>query len=64
MGLGDPVLASAVLDRIAHCFTLISLRRESFRPRERRGPGTLAPVLPLGSRTARAGHHAARKNEV
>jgi DNA replication protein DnaC len=61
--LGDPVLASAALDRIVHHSTTISMRGESFRLREKRRAGTPTPVIPLESRVAGALHLAARKAE-
>ncbi len=56
--LGDPVLASAALDRIVHHSTTISLRGESYRLREKKRAGTPAPVIPLESRANRPLHHA------
>ena len=55
--LGDPVLASAALDRIVHHSTTISLRGESYRLREKKRAGTPAPVIPLESRANRLLHH-------
>ena len=55
--LGDPVLASAALDRIVHHSTTISLRGESYRLREKKRAGTPSPVIPLESRANRLLHH-------
>ena len=48
--LGDPVLASAVLDRILHHSTTVNIKGESYRLRVRRKAGTPTPVLPMESR--------------
>lgn len=48
--LGDPVLASAVLDRILHHSTRVNIRGESYRLRVRRKAGTPTPVVPMESK--------------
>lgn len=45
--LGDPVLASAVLDRILHHSTTVNIKGESYRLRGKRRAGTPTPVLPV-----------------
>lgn len=45
--LGDPVLASAVLDRILHHSTTVNIKGESYRLRTKRRAGTPTPVLPM-----------------
>ncbi|MGI0067591.1 MAG: IS21-like element helper ATPase IstB [Thermoplasmata archaeon] len=47
--LGDPVLASAVLDRILHHSTTVNIKGESYRLRTKRRAGTPTPVLPMES---------------
>ena len=47
---GDPVLASAVLDRILHHSTTVNIRGESYRLRTKRRAGTPTPVLPMESK--------------
>jgi len=48
--LGDPVLASAVLDRILHHSTTVNIKGESYRLRTKRRAGTPTPVLPMESK--------------
>ncbi len=48
--LGDPVLASAVLDRILHHSTTVNIKGESYRLRAKRRAGTPTPGLPMESR--------------
>ena len=48
--LGDPVLASAVLDRILHHSTTVNIKGESYRLRGKRRAGTPTPALPIESR--------------
>lgn len=48
--LGDPVLASAVLDRILHHSTTVNIKGESYRMRGKRRAGTPTPPLPMESR--------------
>ncbi len=54
--LGDPVLASAVLDRILHHSTTVNIKGESYRLRAKRRAGTPAPLLPMESRMAEKSH--------
>ena len=54
--LGDPVLASAVLDRIPHHSTTVNIKGESYRLRAKRRAGTPAPLLPMESRMAEKSH--------
>jgi DNA replication protein DnaC len=48
--LGDPVLASAVLDRILHHSTTVNIKGESYRLRVKKRAGTPTPVVPMESR--------------
>lgn len=48
--LGDPVLASAVLDRILHHSTTVNIKGESYRLRVKRRAGTPTPVVPMESK--------------
>lgn len=41
---GDPVIATAVLDRLLHHSTTLNIRGESYRLKERRKAGLLAPL--------------------
>lgn len=41
---GDPVIATAVLDRLLHHSTTINIRGESYRLKERRKAGLLSPL--------------------
>jgi DNA replication protein DnaC len=43
---GDPVLASAILDRLLHHSTTVNIRGESYRLKERRKAGLLPSVPP------------------
>ena len=48
--LGDPVLASAVLDRILHHSTTVNIKGESYRLRVKKRAGTPTPVVPVESK--------------
>jgi DNA replication protein DnaC len=48
--LGDPVLASAVLDRILHHSTTVNIKGESYRLRVKKRAGTPTPVVPMESK--------------
>lgn len=41
---GDPIIATAILDRLLHHSTTVNIRGESYRLKERRKAGLLAPV--------------------
>ena len=41
---GDPVVATAILDRLLHHGHVLTLRGESYRLREKRRPGLLKPA--------------------
>lgn len=43
---GDPVMASAALDRLLHRSTVINIRGESFRLKEKRRAGSSKEVAP------------------
>jgi DNA replication protein DnaC len=40
---GDPIMASAALDRLLHHCTLINVRGDSYRLKDRRAAGTAGP---------------------
>jgi DNA replication protein DnaC len=40
---GDPIIAGAILDRLLHRSTTVNIRGESYRLREKRKAGILAP---------------------
>ena len=42
--LGDPVVATAILDRLLHHSTVITIRGDSYRLREKRRSGLLQKV--------------------
>jgi DNA replication protein DnaC len=48
---GDPIIATAILDRLLHHATTVNIRGESYRLKERRKAGLLAPpgAAPEGS---------------
>lgn len=48
--LGDPMLASAVLDRILHHSSTVNIKGESYRLRGKRRAGTPTPVVPMESK--------------
>jgi DNA replication protein DnaC len=57
---GDPIIATAILDRLLHHSTTINIRGESYRLKDRRRAGLLTrpeeqpPVLPAGAPNSRA----------
>ena len=53
--LGDPVLASAVLDRILHHSTTVNIKGESYRLRGKRRSNTPTPVLPMEPKMSEKG---------
>jgi len=59
--VGDPVLATAILDRLLHHATVLNIRGESYRLRERtkqRLPGGLRPQAPTAmAKGGEAEHH-------
>jgi DNA replication protein DnaC len=58
---GDPIIATAILDRLLHHSTTLNIRGESYRLKERRKAGLIPlpepqqdePVLSTNSRTKR-----------
>ena len=42
--LGDPVVATAILDRLLHHSQVLTIRGESYRLREKRRSGLMAPT--------------------
>ena len=42
--LGDPVVATAILDRLLHHSQVLTIRGESYRLREKRRSGLMAPI--------------------
>ena len=46
---GDPVIASAILDRLLHHATTISIKGDSYRLKEKRRAGLLRPAAPSPS---------------
>jgi len=44
--LGDPVVATAILDRLLHHSTVITIRGDSYRLREKRRSGLLQKTGP------------------
>ena len=44
--LGDPVVATAILDRLLHHSQVLTIRGESYRLREKRRSGLMAPTTP------------------
>ena len=54
--LGDPVLASAVLDRILHHSTTVNIKGESYRLRWKTRVGTPTPVVPMESKMSDKAH--------
>jgi len=44
---GDPVIASAILDRLLHHATTVNIKGESYRLKEKRRAGLLRPVAPV-----------------
>jgi hypothetical protein len=57
--LGDPVIATAILDRLLHHSHVLNIRGESYRLREKKQAGLLAvgPAALTGSRDAAANDH-------
>jgi len=53
---GDPIIATAILDRLLHHSTTVNIRGDSYRLKERKKAGLLPAVRgqPQGSKTARA----------
>jgi DNA replication protein DnaC len=53
---GDPIIATAILDRLLHHSTTVNIRGDSYRLKERKKAGLLPAVQgqPQGSQTARA----------
>jgi DNA replication protein DnaC len=48
--LGDPIIATAILDRVLHHSVTIYIKGESYRLNEKRKAGLLKePVVPLTS---------------
>ncbi len=41
---GDTVLTAAMLDRVLHHSTIVSINGESYRPKDKRKAGVLAPM--------------------
>jgi DNA replication protein DnaC len=57
---GDPIIATAILDRLLHHSTTVNIRGDSYRLKERKKAGLL-PAIPgplKGSKAARAGGRA------
>ncbi len=53
---GDPIIATAILDRLLHHSTTVNIRGDSYRLRERKKAGLLStPQLPLVGGRLRAG---------
>ncbi len=47
---GDPIIATAILDRVLHHSVTINIKGESYRLKEKRKAGLLKePVVPLAS---------------
>ena len=44
---GDPVIASAILDRLLHHSHVLNIRGESYRLKEKREAGLFSHSLPL-----------------
>ena len=42
---GDPIIATAILDRLLHHSTTINIRGESYRLKDRRKAGLIAPPV-------------------
>ena len=42
---GDPVVATAILDRLLHHSQVITIRGDSYRLREKRRSGLFKPIL-------------------
>ena len=47
---GDPVVASALLDRLLHHSHVVNIRGESYRLKEKRAAGLFTHALPLGQK--------------
>ena len=43
-GLGDPVVATAILDRLLHHSQVLMIKGESYRLQEKRASGLIAPA--------------------
>jgi hypothetical protein len=46
---GDPVVATAILDRLLHHSHVITIRGDSYRLKEKRRSGLVRGVGPIGS---------------
>jgi DNA replication protein DnaC len=53
--LGDPVIATAVLDRLLHHSYMLNIRGESYRLKEKRQAGLFGPVQPGSDASGRIG---------
>jgi DNA replication protein DnaC len=53
---GDPVIATAVLDRLLHHSITVNIRGDSYRLREKRKAGLLKPTLITDSETEKLNH--------
>lgn len=60
---GDPVLASAILDRLLHHSTTVNIRGESYRLRERRKAGLMSGLVQEGSGGRAEGTHPQDREE-
>ena len=57
---GDPIIATALLDRLLHHATTVNIRGESYRLKERRKAGLLAPAAPPGSAPGSGAGHTSK----
>jgi DNA replication protein DnaC len=53
--LGDPVIATAVLDRLLHHSHVLNIRGESYRLKEKRSAGLFGPVRPMSDSSGATG---------
>ena len=49
---GDSVVAAAILDRLLHHSHVVTIRRDSYRLREKRRSGLIKPAMPDQERLA------------
>jgi DNA replication protein DnaC len=52
--IGDPVVATAILDRLLHHSHVVTIRGDSYRLREKRRSGLLQKPAPTTPETAQA----------